>query len=232
MSVERVDVVGSETAVMKQQIAGFLGELAEELGWAPDLDQARVRPELSRPEKPRKAAVFTPDQRDIRSLATPDERMRGELEQLRASVKHLGSEVTQLRAQMAHLRRLPAPPDAEDIDVAEAVADRVELAAAPPVAPTQTDSEVVSAAEATEPANHDESVESAVESTSDTTEPESTSPTEAVSDPAAGPADQQPSASPAATGAKTAVEDETESGLELFASEPAPDGNTEGTTGI
>ena len=38
---------------MKQQIAGFLGELAEELGWAPELDEARVRPEITRPERPK-----------------------------------------------------------------------------------------------------------------------------------------------------------------------------------
>ena len=87
---------------MKQQIAGFLGELAEELGWAPELEHARVRPEMSKPARPQEPALLTPDPGDLRSLATPVDRMRGELEQLRATVKHLGSEVER---RLHHLTR-------------------------------------------------------------------------------------------------------------------------------
>lgn len=129
---------------MKQQIAGFLGELAEELGWAPELAQARVRPEMSQPPTPRKPVVLSADSRDPNSLATPVEGMLRELEQLRATVKHLGSEVIQLRAQMAHLRRLPSPPDADRAEVAEAVGGGVVVAAASPIEPPQPDREAVS----------------------------------------------------------------------------------------
>lgn len=104
---------------MKQQIAGFLGELAEELGWSPELEQARVREETTQPEKKTKPAVLTPDPQrieDLRSLATPVDRLRAELDHLHATVKHLGSEVIQLRAQMAQIRSLPTPPDAPEID--------------------------------------------------------------------------------------------------------------------
>ena len=111
---------------MRQQIAGFLGELAEELGWAPDLDHARVKPETSRPERPKKSAVIMPDPQDLRSLATPVDRLRAELDQLHSTVKHLGSEIIQLRAQM---RRLPAPPDA---DVVDDVTPEIDVAAGPP----------------------------------------------------------------------------------------------------
>ena len=245
---------------MKQQIAGFLGELAEELGWAPDLDQARVRPEMSQPKRPQTPAVPAPDPRDLRSLATPVERMRGELEQLRATVKHLGSEVTQLRAQMAHLRRLPVPPDADDPDVAEAAGSGIEVAAAAPVEPSLTDGEAVSTTEAgvpearpwppqlmTRPAAdaaaavsgqqpvadrppvaeappahepvEQSDVESAVDRAADDTAPEA-----APADPAAGSVDQQPAAQKTATSAVEEV-DEQESGLELFASEPASGGD-------
>ncbi len=119
---------------MKQQIAGFMGELAEELGWAPELADARVRPEVSQPATPRKPALLSAD-RDPNSLATPVDRMLRELEQLRATVKHLGTEVIQLRAQMAHLRRLPSPPDADETNVAEAAGSGVAVAAAPPIEP-------------------------------------------------------------------------------------------------
>ena len=247
---------------MKQQIAGFLGELAEELGWAPDLDQARVRPEMSQPEQPQTPAVPAPDPRDLRSLTTPVERMRGELQQLRATVKHLGSEVTQLRAQMAHLRRLPVPPDADDPDVAEAAGSGVEVAAAAPVEPSRTDGEAVSTTEAGvpearpwppqlvtrpaaeaaaavsgqqpvadrppvaeappahEPVEQSENVESAVNRAADDTAPEAT-----PADPAAGSVDQQPAAQETATTSTVEEVDEAESGLELFASEPASGGD-------
>ena len=97
-----------------------------------DLADARVRPEMSQPATPRKPALLSADLRDPNSLATPVDRMLRELEQLRATVKHLGTEVIQLRAQMAHLRRLPSPPDANETDVAEAVGGGVAVAAAPP----------------------------------------------------------------------------------------------------
>ena len=103
---------------MKQQIAGFLGELAEELGWSPKLEHARVREETTQPEKKR-PTVVTPDPQkleNLRSLATPADRLQAELNQLHATVKHLGSEVIQLRAQMAQIRSLPTPPDAPEID--------------------------------------------------------------------------------------------------------------------
>lgn len=101
---------------MKQQIAGFLGELAEELGWTPELEDARVKPERSEPARPRQPGVLPPDPpQDPNSLTTPVDRMRSELTQLRSTVKHLGAEVIQLRAQMAQLRHLPVPPDAMDM---------------------------------------------------------------------------------------------------------------------
>ena len=96
-----------------------------------DLADARVRPEMSQPATPWKPALLSADLRDPNSLATPVDRMLRELEQLRATVKHLGTEVIQLRAQMAHLRRLPSPPDANETDVAEAVGGGVAVAAAP-----------------------------------------------------------------------------------------------------
>lgn len=110
-------VLVSETHI-KEQIAGFLGELAEELGWTPELEDARVKPERSEPATRRQPAVLTPDPRDPLSLTTPFDRMRAELVELRSTVKHLGAEIIQVRAQMAQLRHLPAPPDASDVNVA------------------------------------------------------------------------------------------------------------------
>ena len=203
---------------MKQQIAGFLGELAEELGWAPELEQARVRPEMSKPARPQEPAILTPDPGDLRSLATPVDRMRGELEQLRATVKYLGSEVIQLRAQMAHLRRLPAPPDADATDVAAAIAmdSAAEVDAASAVEIPQIKG--VSTAKGVEPDSRP------------WPPPLITKPAEeAVTDQAAGSVDQPPTAPTPPATTKMVVEagepDEPEAGLELFASEPAADGD-------
>lgn len=110
-------VLASETN-MKDQIAGFLGELAEELGWTPELEDARVKPERSEPATRKQPTVLTPDPGNPLSLTTPVDRMRAELVELRSTVKHLGAEIIQLRAQMAQLRHLPAPPDTSDMNVA------------------------------------------------------------------------------------------------------------------
>ena len=171
---------------MKQQIAGFLGELAEELGWAPELEQARVRPEMSKPARPQEPAILTPDPGDLRSLATPVDRMRGELEQLRATVKHLGSEV----------------------DAASAV----EI--------PQINREGVSTAKGVEPDSRP------------WPPPLITKPAEeAVTDQANESVDQPPTAPTPPATTKMVVEtgepDEPEAGLELFASEPAADGDDE-----
>ena len=99
---------------MKRQIAEFLGELAEELGWEPELEDQRVRlePETttpvgilkirSEPEPPARSRVAS---------SPPD--LNTEVRHLRSSLNHLSSEVTHLRAEMARLKKLPAPPDSE-----------------------------------------------------------------------------------------------------------------------
>ena len=102
---------------MKDRIAGFLGELAEELGWTPDFEHARVRPETTGPAI-RRPTVLTPDDDSATLRATPVERMQTEINQLHSTVKHLGSEVIQLRAQMAKSRSVPVPPDAEEAEAA------------------------------------------------------------------------------------------------------------------
>jgi len=98
---------------MKHRIAGFLGELAEELGWTPEFEQARVKPETTETTTIRVPRVLTPDDDSPVLRATPVERMQAELNQLHSTVKHLGSEVINLRAQMAQLRSVPVPPDAK-----------------------------------------------------------------------------------------------------------------------
>jgi hypothetical protein len=98
---------------MKHRIAGFLGELAEELGWTPEFEQARVKPETTEITPIRVPRVLTPDDDSPALRATPVERMQAELNQLHSTVKHLGSEVINLRAQMAQLRSVPVPPDAK-----------------------------------------------------------------------------------------------------------------------
>lgn len=233
---------------MKQQIAGFLGELAEELGWAPELDEARVRTETSRPERPGKPAVLTPDPRNLRSLSTPIDRMRIELDQLRATVKHLGSEVIQLRAQMAQLRRLPLPPDADDAALMEveggshketmepeagpwaphlvttAVTEPVSVVSSHHPVPAGSPAvEVPRTAPAPEPVGRGGNVESTVDDTPDISEPEATS-DEVVTDPVATSVDDR-SLAPTTTGASAPASDvdEPEDGLELFASESAQD---------
>ena len=97
---------------MKHRIAGFLGELAEELGWTPELEHARVKPETTERTPIRSPSVLTPDDDSPALRATPVERMQAEINQLQSTVKHLGSEVINLRAQMAKLRSVPVPPDA------------------------------------------------------------------------------------------------------------------------
>ena len=126
---------------MKEQIAGFLGELAEELGWEPDLEEPRVRPEITEREKQaEKPAASTP------VALTPDpapqegtpaiDRLRAELHQLRSTVKHLGAEVIQLRSQLAQLRDLPVPPDAEQPESNAPRTTAPEPAVLSPVAPS------------------------------------------------------------------------------------------------
>lgn len=90
---------------MKHQIASFLGELAEELGWEPELeDEIRVKGETNEPAQ-------QTAQKDARS-SSHAARLARDLRQLREKLEHLSSEVTELRAQMARLRGVPAPPDA------------------------------------------------------------------------------------------------------------------------
>ncbi len=90
---------------MKHQIASFLGELAEELGWEPELeDEIRVKGETNEP-------AHKTAQKDARS-SSHAARLARDLRQLREKLEHLSSEVTELRAQMARLRGVPAPPDA------------------------------------------------------------------------------------------------------------------------
>ena len=109
---------------MKHRIAGFLGELAEELGWTPEFEQARVKPETTETTPMRRPTVLTPDDDSPALRATPVERMQVEINQLHSTVKHLGSEVINLRAQMAQLRSVPVPPDArpESPDAGDAFA--------------------------------------------------------------------------------------------------------------
>ena len=225
---------------MKQQIAGFLGELAEELGWSPELEQARVREETTQPEKKR-PTVITPDPQtleNLRSLATPVDRLQAELTQLHATVKHLGSEVIQLRTQMAQIRSLPTPPDAPEID---------ELAPAlvpgdPPATVSRTvvepevETEAVADVVQTETAAHEarpwppqlvprpdvEPAAAAVATDQPVpgTEPAKTATAVAVSEPTAEPT--SPPAEAVSVSTPTVVEvDSPDSALELFPSEPA-----------
>lgn len=90
---------------MKHQIASFLGELAEELGWAPELDdEIRVKDETTEP-------AYRTDHADQRT-SSPASRLARDLRQLREKLEHLSSEVTELRAQLARVRGVPTPPDA------------------------------------------------------------------------------------------------------------------------
>lgn len=59
----------------------------------------------------RRPTVLTPDNNSPALRATPVERMQAEINQLRSTVKHLGSEVITLRAQMTKLRSVLVPPD-------------------------------------------------------------------------------------------------------------------------
>lgn len=95
---------------MKRQIAAFLGELAEELGWAPELEESRVRPEET--ESAHRTSERMPSV--VPRFASPVDILSAELKQLRKTVNHLGSEVTHLRTQLAKVRRMPIPPDAEE----------------------------------------------------------------------------------------------------------------------
>lgn len=191
--------------------------------------------------------------------------MRGELDQLRATVKHLGSEVIQLRAQMANLRRLPVPPDAA---VMEATGGRAEVTAAverpqtdhaavadneiektearlwapqlvtkavatpasvgssrPPVSDGSPAVEARPVALTPESVDRGGDVESTVDDTPDNSEPEAT-PVEAASDTVVASVDEQLLSPTTAVATESAREvDEPEAGLELFASESAPDGD-------
>ena len=90
---------------MKQQIASFLGELAEELGWAPELDdEIRIKGETTEP-------AYQTDHADQRTSSRAS-RLARDLRQLREKLEHLSSEVTELRAQLARMRGVPTPPDA------------------------------------------------------------------------------------------------------------------------
>ena len=76
-----------------------------------------------------------------------------------------------------------------------------------------------------EAVNHNESVESTVDYAPDDTELEATS-VETATNPAGGSVDPQPAAPTTAATTEMVVEvNEPEAGLELFASEPAPDGD-------
>ncbi len=74
---------------MKRQIAAFLGELAEELGWAPELEESRVRPEETGSEN--RTSERMPSV--VPRFASPVDILSAELKQLRKTVNHLGSEV-------------------------------------------------------------------------------------------------------------------------------------------
>ena len=113
----------------------------------------------------------------------------------------------------------PWPPQLVTKPAAEpptAVSDHRAGAARPPASPTH------------ESVDHDEGLEGAIDSAPDGPEPEATS-AEAVTDQTAGSVDQPPTAPPTPATTKRVVEagepDEPEAGLELFASEPAPDGD-------
>ena len=98
----------SDVTHMKRQIADFLGELAEEMGWAPQAPEPRITP-------PRLPASPSTTPRAPRQ----DDTLRSEVTRLRGTVEHLSSEITNLRAEMARLRNLPAPPDAFEAAVPE-----------------------------------------------------------------------------------------------------------------
>ena len=100
---------------MKRQIAAFLGELVEELGWAPELEEPRVRPEET--ESAARTSGRMPS--IAPRFASPVDILSAELNQLRKTVNHLGSEVTHLRTQLAKVRRMPIPPDAEESSSSE-----------------------------------------------------------------------------------------------------------------
>ena len=99
---------------MKRQIAVFLGELAEELGWEPELEDQRVRlePETTTPVGILKIRSEPEPPARTRVASSPPD-LNTEVRHLRSSLNHLSSEVTHLRAEMARLKKLPAPPDSE-----------------------------------------------------------------------------------------------------------------------
>ena len=99
---------------MKRQIAEFLGELAEELGWEPELEDQRVRlePETTTPVGILKIRSEPEPPARTRVASSPPD-LNTEVRHLRSSLNHLSSEVTHLRAEMARLKKLPAPPDSE-----------------------------------------------------------------------------------------------------------------------
>ncbi len=109
---------------MKRQIAEFLGELAEEMGWEPELEDQRVRlePQTTTPVgilNVRSKTNPEPPARTRVASSPPD--LNTEVRHLRSSLNHLSSEVTHLRAEMARLKKLPAPPDSgrDDAPAAE-----------------------------------------------------------------------------------------------------------------
>ena len=101
---------------MKRQIAEFLGELAEELGWEPELEDQRVRlePQTTTPVGILNISSRTEPELPARTrVASSPPDLNTEVRHLRSSLNHLSSEVTHLRAEMARLKKLPAPPDSE-----------------------------------------------------------------------------------------------------------------------
>ncbi len=111
---------------MKRQIADFLGELAEELGWEPELEEQRVRGE-QQGVRPAGVHVQHSQQEPTGELGLNRSHsdLSAEVKHLRSRLIHLSAEVTQLRTEMARLKNLPAPPDAPREAPAEASVAKV-----------------------------------------------------------------------------------------------------------
>ena len=123
---------------MKKQIADFLGELAEEMGWSPEPGEPRITQPTSKPARPVAPATDRVQSAAPPPLAAPAaptanapstapagrapsqfearthrmDLIETQVKQLRRTVEHLASEITNLRTEMARLRHMPAPPDA------------------------------------------------------------------------------------------------------------------------
>ena len=119
---------------MKQQIAEFLGELAEELGWEPGPDEPRIRAEhVAVPATPTPAPTTEPSMTSQGHRDAPSGALNDELKNLRSSLNHLNSEVTQLRAEMARLKNMPLPPDARRRTAGDVPQDSAAPAARPEI---------------------------------------------------------------------------------------------------